>query len=92
MNRKKKVTKDVRVIELIEKVAELYFSNEPTNDDIINIASALGDYNYQTELTKTERRRYRHRFASYIDEEKSEEVETIYILNVYKKITKEVED
>ena len=46
----KKTTKDVKVIELIERIGELYLCDEPTNEDIANIVSALGDRNYQTEF------------------------------------------
>ena len=91
----KKITKNVKVVEFIERVAELNFCNEPTDEDIIKITSALGSCEYQTELTKSERRRYRYRpYHTYVDDQKSneEEVETIYILNIFKKITKEVEE
>ena len=95
MNIQKKVSKNVKVIELIERVAELYFCDEPTDEDIFKITAAFGNYDYQTELTKSERRRYRYRpYHTYVDDQKSneEEIETIYILNIFKKITKEVED
>ena len=85
----KKVTKNVKVIEFIERVAELTFCNEPTDEDIVKIGFALGDYGYQTELTTSERRRYKH-YWRY--EEDKPESETLYILNIYKKITKEVEE
>lgn len=85
----KKVSKNVKVIEFIERIGELYFCTEPTDDDIIKIVSALGGYEYQTELVKNERRRHRR---GYWDEEEESCVEQIYILNIYKKITKEVEE
>ena len=81
----KKTTKDVKVIELIERIGELYLCDEPTNEDIANIVSALGDRNYQTELIQQKRKRYLY-------DEDERVTETFYRLLIYKKVTKEVEE
>lgn len=85
----KKVTKNVKVVELIERVCELQFCVEPTDEEVAKIISALGGCGYQTEAIQTERRRYHHYWR---DDNDKPEVETLYILNIYKKITKEVEE
>lgn len=89
----KKVTKNVKTLDFIEKIGSLYFWDEPTDEDMAKIVSALGDCEYQTELVHDERRRYRRYWN---DDENcrstTQETERIYILNIYKKITKEVEE
>ena len=85
----KKVTKNVKVVEFIEKVCDLHICVEPTDEEVVKIVSALGGCGYQTELVQTKRQRYRHYWC---DDNDKPEVETFYILNIYKKITKEVEE
>ena len=87
----KKVTKNIKVVEFIEKVGELNFCDEPTDEDLFKITSAFSDSDYQIELTSHERRRYYHSYWRDPDEKPAVE-ETIYTLNIYKKIIKEVEE
>lgn len=92
MTKSKKVTKNVKVVEYLERVARLEFMNEPTDDDIINIVSGLSANDYQTELTTFERHQRRYSsYYSYNEEKPEETTTTIYLLNIYKKVTKEVE-
>ena len=86
----KKVTKNIKVIDFIEKVGLLEFCGEPTDNELVNIVSALGECGYQTELSSFERRKHVHYTSYYRDEDEKPEVNTIYVLNIYKKITKEV--